>query len=82
MLKFDGCTKAFKQEVRCNQKGLQRLREFVLSGTQLCSAESFSLCSQITNFRKIRMRSYSPPMYGITNIWSGVQADIKVKIVI
>ena len=77
MLKFDGCTKAYKQQVRCNQKGLQRLLEFVLSGTQLCSAESFSFCSQITNFRRIRMRSY-----GITNIWSGVQADIKVKIVI
>ena len=37
--------KAFKQQVRCNQKGLQRLREFVLSETQPPSAESINLCS-------------------------------------
>ena len=40
---------AFKQQVRCNQKGLQRLREFVLSETHLCSAESNNLCSQMIN---------------------------------
>ena len=44
--------KAFKQQVRCNLKGSQRLRQFVLSQTKLCSAESINLCGQITIFLK------------------------------
>ena len=41
------CPKVYKQQVRCNQKGLQRLHVFALSETQLCSAESINVCSQI-----------------------------------
>ena len=37
--------KTFKQQVTCNRKEMQRLREFVLSETQFCSAESNNLCS-------------------------------------
>ena len=58
--RFYTCCKAFKQQVRCNQKGLQRLREFVFSETQLCAAESLNLCCQITNFQRIIMRLYNP----------------------
>ena len=55
--------KAFKQQVRCNQKGLQRLREFVLSETKLRSAESLNLWSQIIPFSKNQKEVLQPTCY-------------------
>ena len=56
-------SKAFKQQVRCNQKGLQRLREFVLSETKLRSAESLNLWSQIIPFSKNQKEVLQPTCY-------------------
>ena len=55
--------KAFKQQLRCNQKGLQRLREFVLSETKLRSAESLNLWSQIIPFSKNQKEVLQPTCY-------------------
>ena len=55
--------KSFKQQVRCNQKGLQRLREFVLSETKLRSAESLNLWSQIIPFSKNQKEVLQPTCY-------------------
>ena len=64
-----GISKAFKQQVRCNQKGLQRLREFVLSETKLRSAESLNLWSQIIPFSKNQKEVLQPTCYLNTLIY-------------
>ena len=46
---------SIKQQVRCNENGLQRLRELFRGKTQLCSADSLHLWSQNIKFSRIRM---------------------------
>ena len=62
---MDGPTvnQSIKKQVRCNEKGLQRFREFFWSETQLCSAESLHLWSQKNNFSKYQYEVLEPTCY-------------------